>query len=67
MGSEGLAVLVGLCAAELAVDGDNIARLALGAADLVRVRTVWARVRLRVRIRFRVRAKIRVRVRVRVR
>ena len=34
----GLVLLDGLGAAELAVDGDEIARLALGAADLVRVR-----------------------------
>mmetsp|Transcript_6744 Transcript_6744/g.16822 ORF Transcript_6744/g.16822 Transcript_6744/m.16822 type:complete len:242 (+) Transcript_6744:155-880(+) len=33
LGSGGLDILVGLGAAELAVDGDDIARLALGAAD----------------------------------
>ena len=52
MDSGGLDVLVGLGAAELAVDGDDIARLALGAADLVRVRV---RVRVRGRVRVRVR------------
>ena len=36
--SGGLVVLVGLDAAELAVDDDEVAGVALGAADLVRVR-----------------------------
>ena len=51
----GLIVLVGLDAAELAVDDDEVAGVALGAADLVRVR---------VRVRAGVRAGSRARVRV---